>query len=258
MVRNYKRKTEQKKWSIEDMRAAIEAVRNDSKSLRGAATTYGIPRPTLQRHLKDKVKTPGLLGRFRTVFDEEFEHQLVDHCLAMQKRFYGLSLKNLRKLAYDLADRNKLSHPFSVVEKMAGKDWVASFVRRHSELSLREPEATSLSRATGFNRVQVNRFFELLKEEKLKYNYCGDNIYNVDETGVSSVHKPGKIIAAKGQKQVDKMVSGERGKNITVVCCVSATGRYIPPMFVFPRARMNDRLMKDAPDGSVGYAQKSG
>jgi hypothetical protein len=25
-----------------------------------------------------------------------------------------------------------------------------------------------------------------MKDEKLEYNFCGDNIYNVDETGISS------------------------------------------------------------------------
>ena len=61
----------------------------------------------------------------------------------------------------------------------------------------------------------------------------------MDETGVSTVHDPGKIIALKGQKQVGRIVSGERGRNITVVCSVSAIGSYVPPMFIFPRCRIS-------------------
>jgi hypothetical protein len=80
----------------------------------------------------------------------------------------------------------------------------------------------------------------------------------MDETGVSTVHEPGKIIALKGQKQVGRIVSGERGKNITVVCSMSAVGSYVPPMFVFPRDRMSDRLMVNGPVGAVGFAQQSG
>ena len=40
---------------------------------------------------------------------------------------------------------------------------MSGFLRIHKTISLRTPEATSLSRATGFNRVQVGKFYDLLK-----------------------------------------------------------------------------------------------
>jgi len=49
--------------------------------------------------------------------------------------------------------------------QMAGKEWASSFLRRHTDLSLRSPEATSMPRMIGFNRVQVNKFYELLSKE---------------------------------------------------------------------------------------------
>jgi len=253
MVRNYQRKTKQQAWSVDDLNTAVAAVRNN-ESVRGAAKKFGIPRATLQRHLKNTVQTPGKLGRFRPVFDSVFEQELTQHCLEMQKRFYGLSVKQCRKLAFDLAEKNQLRHPFPPSEKMAGVDWMSRFLK----LTLREPEPTSLSRATGLNRVKVNSFFALLKDEVEKNHIMPDRIYNMDETGVSAVHDPRKIIARKGQKQVGRIVSGEKGRNITVVCSVSAVGSYVPPMFVFPRARMTDRLLVNAPVGAVGCAQKSG
>ena len=39
---------------------------------------------------------------------------------------------------------------------------------------------------------------------------------------------------------------------------MSANGHFIPPFFVFPRQRMNDRLMINAPAESVGVAQPKG
>lgn len=53
----------------------------------------------------------------------------------------------------------------------------------------------------------------------------------MDETGISTVPKK---ISLKGKKNVNKIVSGERGQTITAVCCVSATGNYVPPAFIFP------------------------
>ncbi|CAB3249218.1 unnamed protein product [Arctia plantaginis] len=47
-------------------------------------------------------------------------------------------------------------------------------------------------------------------------------IWNCDETGVSIVQKHAKVIATKNQKQVGKLTSAERGKNVTVLFAKSA------------------------------------
>ncbi|CAK8677210.1 unnamed protein product [Clavelina lepadiformis] len=57
--------------------------------------------------------------------------------------------------------------------------------QRHPDLSLRQPEPTSLSRAMGFNRTQVGRFFDLLKGIHEKEAITVENVYNVDETGIT-------------------------------------------------------------------------
>ena len=43
-----------------------------------------------------------------------------------------------------------------------------------------------------------------------------------------------------------------------VVCAMSADGFYVPPMFVFKRKIMNDRLLKHSPPGSVAFPSVSG
>jgi len=59
-------------------------------------------------------------------------------------------------------------------------------------------------------------------------------VYNVDETGISTVQKSvQKILGKKGKRQVGKVKSGERGVNTTVVCCVSTMGNYVPPLIIF-------------------------
>jgi hypothetical protein len=60
-------------------------------------------------------------------------------------------------------------------------------------------------------------------------------IYNVDETGITVVHSPGKVFSAVGRKHVYSITSGERGKTHTVVVCVSASGHAIPPLMIYPR-----------------------
>lgn len=173
--------------------------------------------------------------------------------------FYGLTMTTLRKIVFEYAEVNKIANRFDKTTKMAGKDWVYGFIKRQPNLAVRQTTPTSIARAIGFNAVQVQRFYTNLKECLNKYNFQPGKIFNMDETGISTVpKKTPKVISLKGKKNVNKIVSGERGQTITVVCCVSATGNYVPPAFIFPRKRMKGELLDGAPAGSVGMTSDSG
>ncbi|KAJ8937646.1 hypothetical protein NQ318_002160 [Aromia moschata] len=120
---------------------------------------------------------------------------------------------------------------------MAGRDWLHTFMTRNN-ISIRKPEATSINRITAFNKTEISLFFELLGQLMEKHRFVAKNIYNCDETGISTVQTPGKLLATKGQKKVGSITSWERGKSITLLCAMSAAVGYIPPMFIFPRKRL--------------------
>ena len=69
----------------------------------------------------------------------------------------------------------------------------------------------------------------------------------MDETGVTTVHRPKNVIAKRGAKQVGRVTSGERGQNVT-----------LPPFFIFPRVRFYNHFLNGAPINSDGDANKSG
>ncbi|KAG5876011.1 hypothetical protein JTB14_034039 [Gonioctena quinquepunctata] len=87
---------------------------------------------------------------------------------------------------------------------MAGRDWLVGF-QKLNQIALRGAEVTSMNTATAFNKVEVYRFFELFQQVMEKHNIPPRNIYNVDETGISTVQEPGKVLAAKGQKRLGSM-----------------------------------------------------
>ena len=60
-------------------------------------------------------------------------------------------------------------------------------------------------------------------------------VYNVDETGLSVVHNPSKVVAQVGHSHnVYSLTSGGKGKTHTVLSCVSASGQ---AMLICPRKK---------------------
>ena len=91
-----------------------------------------------------------------------------------------------------------------------------------------------------------------------RYNFSADCIYNIDETGLTTVHKPVKVIAGKGVKQVGQVTSAERGTLVTMVGCINALRNFIPPFLIFPRVHFHSHMLKGAPAGTKGDANPSG
>ena len=173
--------------------------------------------------------------------------------------YYGMSPKEARVLAYQCAVKFGVKHPGQWDKaQRAGEDWLSGFLARNPQLSIRAPEATSLARATSFNKTNVKAFFDKLSVVMERHTFEPNDIYNVDETGVTTVQKPSKIISRKGVKQVGALTSGERGSLVTIELAVSASGNSIPPMFVFPRVKFHDHFIRDGPVGSIGVAHPSG
>ncbi|KAB0802688.1 hypothetical protein PPYR_04874 [Photinus pyralis] len=241
--------TEQNKVSEETFRAACVEVLENNRSLCIVADEFNINFMTLQRYckkVKDDLPNPTVgYVKNRQVLPHAMEEELSNYLIECSKMYFGLSTKEVRRLGYEFAIKNDIRvHDGWRENKMASADWLSAFLKRHPHLSLRTPEATSLSRATSFNKENVNNFFDLIFEVMARYNFECQDIYNMDKTGVTTVQRPDKIVARKGVKQVGSVTSAERGTLVTLALEVSASGNAIPPMFVFPRC--------------IGTANKSG
>lgn len=195
-----------------------------------------------------------LLQVFKPEEEKLLEKYMVDASLC----HFALTNFRARTLAYEFAQFNNINIPESWKnKKAAGKDWLRAFMNRH-KLSFRTPEGISMSRATSFNEANVKIFFDNLAALKEKYKFAAQDIYNLDETGCITVHRPPKVIALKGQRTVSQMTSGERGTLITLVAIICASGKAVPPFLVFPRVNYKDHMIRNAPPGTKGVTNRSG
>ena len=266
MARTYKKKGSRCQWSNDDLHNAVADVKSKVFSIRAASRAYNIPRSTLQEYVNDAVRkhklqeqhVPGKVGRY-PVLGDGFEKELRDHVKLLSDMYFGITKDQLCRLAYEVAEKNGIRHRFNKEKQAAGNDWFYGFMQRNRSVSLRTPESTSLARVIGFRRTEVMRFFDNLKTVFEKEKIDASRVYNIDETGMSTVQKQRtKILATTGKKQVGRVVSAEKGETVTAVVCISASGSFIPPMLIFPRKNLNDRLLHGAPPGTIGATSPSG
>ncbi|XP_063216749.1 uncharacterized protein LOC134542016 [Bacillus rossius redtenbacheri] len=269
-MRTYKRTSNRCQTSQDVVLTAVKKVKLEGKSIRSVAKDFGIPFRSLARYCSKVTEekliapqdTPPLtIGykKLRQVFTNEQENEFADYLKKAADIYYGLSPKEVRKFAFEYAVRLKVRFPSSWADcEMAGADWFSAFLKRHPTLSIRTPEATSLSRATCFNRTNVKAFFDNLKDVMDRLKIGPGDVWNMDETGITTVQRPDRVVARKGFKQVGKITSAERGTLVTVAVAVSATGNHVPPYFVFPRVNFREYFLKGAPIGSSGDANATG
>lgn len=227
-------------WSEEAMEDALQNIKDKKMGWQLAAKTFNVP-ATLHRRFKNGcIARKGDLGGRRPVLsrDRDIEEDLMQHIIEMETRFFLLTMKDLRRLVFQIAS----------------KKWVSGFLKRNPRISLRIPENTSYARAQTFNRNNISSYFTALAAIIDQYKFPPENIYNVDESGLSTVQKrPQKIFATRGRKQAETLSSAERGQHLTVVCCMNSIGTYVPPVFIFHRKRFKNELMDNSPPGSKAF-----
>ncbi|KAJ8886669.1 hypothetical protein PR048_012881 [Dryococelus australis] len=223
------RATTNGKWSIDNFNSAAQAIRNGRK-MKEASQDFGIPESSLRTRMKQ-----GQFDGVRLVFSHKREVVLVSHAITLSNLFYGLTMTELRQLAYEFASRNGMPNTFSSTTKLIGYDWA----EKNPEVSIRKPELISQARIKGFNCDAVKHIFGNLEivQNNFEFHLCP--IFNVDEAYITTVRKPQCIIATKGQKQVEVASSFERGRPIIVVCAMSPAGMFTPPMFIYGNPCLN-------------------
>lgn len=263
MPSNPKRKTDRGRTPRDVLERAAQAV-VDGRKIRSAARDFHVDRMTLTRFVAKQKNNPHpdvgyeAVRKAKQIFSAEMEADFAYHIKSMARMFYGLSKKKCLQFAYEFAVKNNSKIPENWTRNQAaGQDWWLAFKKRQ-HLSIREPEATSIGRASAFNRATHKEFFDNLSSVMDKHRFQPWQIYNVDETGCTTAQKPGAVVAETGAKQVGSITSAERGELVTVIYTVRADGMVLPPMLIFPRVNYKSWFIKGGPPGCIGTATRSG
>jgi DDE superfamily endonuclease/helix-turn-helix, Psq domain len=261
MPKVYHRKSNRAKWNPYAMLAAMADVREKKLTLHQSSVIHGVPRSTMNYRLKTEN------GEFKAAYVREtvIGHQnevLVERIICLQRVGFGLTANDIRRMAFEFAVKNNTAKAnlFNAEKKIAGWDWYAGFMERHPSITLRKSQAISFARAQCMNRPQVDAFFDMLGVEldRLGLRQSPQAIYNMDESGLHLHFRPGKVLAAKGDRSILQVMQSERAENVTVVGCCSASGHFIPPLVIYKEKRNKAEFADNLPPGSSVAMSDSG
>ncbi|CAH2100603.1 unnamed protein product [Euphydryas editha] len=234
------------------MKTAINLCKA-GESIKSTAKKYGLAYATLYRDVKTGATAPKL-GRFRPVFNEDQEMELVTYLKDMDSVFFGLTRDDFKNLVFIYAKKNNLN-------ERAGDEWLSSFLSRHKKFSSGLQKQHQLQGQKDSIDIKSDVFMKILNLLALtaKYDIDVSRFYNMNETGISTTtKKPPKVLSTKGKKQVGIIVSAERGQLTTVIGCCNAAGSFLPPFLIFARKKMQPRLHDGAPPGTQGTCTPNG
>ena len=84
---------------------------------------------------------------------------MVEYAMKAAVTFHGITVDDLRQIAFRLAVANNIARlpENGTKEEKAGVEWAKYFLERHKDMSIREPEATSRQRIANFNKHNVGK-----------------------------------------------------------------------------------------------------
>ena len=261
MVRTYQRKTSTK-YSQEELKAAVKAVKEDMKIL-AAAKKFGVPRSTVFDHLKEIH--PKIGAGAPTILTPGEEKEIVITLQVLQQIGFGLTKELVGVVVRDyLNDQPLRRNPFH--DGIPGKDWWKLFLKRWaSQLSIRKPQHLPTHRAAGSSPEVMDEWFQRVESLfqssgliDLPFEELKCRIWNCDETGFCTASAAKKVIAKRGDRDVQETLGGSGRDYITVLGAGCADGTRLQPYVLYKGKNLWGRWMQGGPAGCMYSVSDSG
>lgn len=141
--------------------------------------------------------------------------------------------------------------------QVPAKDWPQAFCKRHPELKVARLRALDWRRHEKNIYKKIVNWFDLMRAQLEEEGVMQENVYNMDETGVLlSVLGSSKYLVSAEMHKSHRGTDSKRTL-ITAVECISADGRSLPPLVIFPGVDLrNNWVCHDAPDWQFSCSKK--
>ena len=215
---------------------AYQHVKRTGDAIRKAGRMFGVPETTLRRRLSNPEVFNKGVGH-PPMFSRAEEAHLAEHCKKMARIGYGYCRWQVIEMAGNMAKQtDRAEEP--------KKDWYYGFIKRFPDLSIQKPKKREISRVKSTNEVNMKNYFIELEKILTKYDLKNkpEQIWKIDETGISLDHNPPKIVAAKGERPY--VVTAGHSANTTVIAAGNALGETIPPYVIYKGQRLTEELTK--------------
>jgi hypothetical protein len=202
-----------------------------------AATPPEPSKSTLWRHAHGRPSQRDKAAKQQFLTPHE-ENALVDYLLRMSERGYPLPVKFLRSLALVIARQRSSAFQLPTTDNNGvlppGKNWPQAFYKRHPELKTRRVKALDWARHERHIYDKVTQWFTVIGKELNNPAIMAENVYNMDETGVLlSVLNSLKVLVSKNDLRTYRG-AGVKRTLVTAVECISADGRCLSPLIIWP------------------------
>lgn len=145
MVRNYKRKTEDR-WSKEDLLEALVCIKEAKLKINDAARQYGISRATLYRQYQKFILAGGKcdVNQFRTcggnpILTKVEEDVLEKTIRDLREQGFTVTSSDIKRICFEYCDSNGIPNQFNQEKRMASDDWYYGFLKRHPDVRIPKP-----------------------------------------------------------------------------------------------------------------------
>lgn len=234
----------------ENMERALEAVVVNNYSFSQAASTYNVPKTTLYEKYKgqhgDKLGRPPVLN----VVEENW---IAEAMITAASYNYPFEKHTLKKFV-----QNYLNKKGVVVQQFddnqPGDEWMAHFLQRHPEISVRNSENMKRNQAQLTPEVINEYFLELAATLE---DVDPSNILNYDETNLADDPGKAKVFIKKGSKHARRTIDHSKSST-SVMFAASGDGTLLPPYIVFKAQYLYPDWIEGGSEGARYNRSKNG
>ena len=180
------------------------------------------------------------------------EDDLAGWLLHLAKTGHPQKKNDLLDAVQKLVTEKKRQTPFT--DDRPGETWYRGFLKRHPDISVREPEGVSGIRAV-VTEASIRKWFDTAQSYLSNQEGCAFDeimadprrVINTDETNFSLCPKTGKVLGPKGWKNVYDLKRGNEKDTLTVLGTFSADGSVLPGMIIYPYQRPPREVVESIP-----------